>query len=100
MNMNEKIPSRLCGQCGLLGDCCCSLPECSICHKTFKENRYLYMHQAGHRNKEIECKLCNIKLKRKADLKVHMISHGQNVPQYECSICGHKFAKKSNLGLP
>uniref|UniRef100_A0A1Q3F0A9 Putative zinc finger protein gfi-1 n=1 Tax=Culex tarsalis TaxID=7177 RepID=A0A1Q3F0A9_CULTA len=72
--------------------------ECNICHKTIRGKACFNRHVARHSDPTVDSVACEIcgKRYRKAYMNDHMNTHTGNM-EHECSICGRKFAAKTNF---
>jgi uncharacterized Zn-finger protein len=66
---------------------------CHICEKSFFSTGHELVHSS---NKPYDCKLCDMKIKRKPDLKIHMMYHTQDLP-HSCNKCDKSFPRRGSL---
>nr|XP_019555931.2 zinc finger protein ZFMSA12A-like isoform X2 [Aedes albopictus] len=69
---------------------------CDKCSKSFKKEIDLKSHLLLHDEKREECTFCGLKFHRKSNLKMHMRKH-QDIFFYACSECPRKFKNNSHL---
>ena len=71
--------------------------ECSICHKKFKERRYLRNHMLLHgADRPFKCELCPSAFVLRYRLNTHMLSvHKQN--PYACEACKRTFKNETMM---
>ncbi|XP_062546145.1 oocyte zinc finger protein XlCOF6-like [Armigeres subalbatus] len=70
--------------------------QCEKCSKSFKKEIDLKSHSLLHEEKREECSFCGLKFHRKSNLKMHMRKH-QDTFFYACSECPRKFKNNSHL---
>ncbi|ROT83414.1 hypothetical protein C7M84_023419 [Penaeus vannamei] len=66
-------------------------PKCSVCHKTFRLQRYLVDHMRLHTGRGThQCKHCDKKFLRLSHLKLHMEMHDNSHKSHSCIHCNKK----------
>ncbi|GLD56676.1 zinc finger protein 436-like protein [Lates japonicus] len=60
--------------------------QCSVCHKTFKQQSSLKSHQLTHSGVRYQCPLCSKSFSRALELTYHVDVHSDARP-YFCHIC-------------
>lgn len=70
--------------------------QCDKCDKAFKKAVDLKSHQLLHNDKKEECTICGLRFHRKSNLKMHMRKH-QNTFFYACPDCPKQFKNNSHL---
>lgn len=72
--------------------------KCWICHKKYVTRSGVLMHvKVKHEGQfSAYCEICGKGFQRKLHLIGHMAVHGLPM-QYECSVCGQKYAHKTSL---
>ncbi|XP_037803661.1 zinc finger protein 84-like [Penaeus monodon] len=73
-------------------------PKCSVCHKTFRLQRYLVDHMRLHTGRGThQCKHCDKKFLRLSHLKLHMEMHDNSHKSHSCIHCNKKYMRKQDL---
>ncbi|XP_058815317.1 zinc finger protein ZFP2-like [Topomyia yanbarensis] len=70
--------------------------QCDKCDKSFKKGIDLKSHQLLHNEKREECTVCGLRFHRKSNLKMHMRKH-QDTFFYACPDCPKQFKNNSHL---
>ncbi|XP_058451233.1 zinc finger protein ZFP2-like [Malaya genurostris] len=70
--------------------------QCDKCDKSFKKSIDLRSHQLLHNEKREECTVCGLRFHRKSNLKMHMRKH-QDTFFYACPDCPKQFKNNSHL---
>ncbi|XP_055545598.1 zinc finger protein OZF-like isoform X2 [Wyeomyia smithii] len=70
--------------------------QCDKCDKAFKKAVDLKSHQLLHNEKQEECTICGLRFHRKSNLKMHMRKH-KNTFFYACPDCPKQFKNNSHL---
>ncbi|XP_053694659.1 zinc finger protein 16-like [Sabethes cyaneus] len=70
--------------------------KCDKCDKAFKKSLDLKSHQLLHNDKQEECSICGLRFHRKSNLKMHMRKH-QSTFFYACPDCPKQFKNNSHL---
>lgn len=79
MTIHTDLPKKFC---------------CEKCGKLFLNNERLITHEAIHREKLFECKLCQKKFTHQKTLDAHLNVH---IGLYTCEKCGYKASNMYNL---
>ena len=70
--------------------------KCKVCHKTFPQKINLIRHIKNvHEERNIECEVCQKKLKSQEMLKMHLKRFHSSM--YTCEICQQKFEQRTLL---
>ncbi|CAL6103765.1 C2H2 type domain-containing protein [Hexamita inflata] len=69
---------------------------CSLCDAAFKSANQLEIHHRSHLNDQPhQCSVCGKRFAQKSNLNKHEMIHGE--PRFGCACCGKKFANKQNM---
>ncbi|CAI9721449.1 XP_036358059.1uncharacterized protein LOC115211127 isoform X1 [Octopus vulgaris] len=69
---------------------------CEFCHKTFKTNSALLIHNRSHTGESpYSCEFCGKNFRQTAHLDVHMRIHTGETP-FKCNYCNKSFNQKNN----
>lgn len=72
--------------------------ECYVCHKNYKEIKYLRLHQQIHWNESnFVCHICGNVYPLSSTLKKHLINRHSNVRPHKCEHCSKDFKFRREL---